>query len=267
MAPGASEPPEGCVAEAGLFATAPDGAAPPSGAAARALLGTGPAGFELTAGVRVRLERFVELLVEANAVTNLTGARSPEEMAAHLDDSLGLAPFVSGPLVDVGSGGGFPAIPLAIVTGVEVTLIESVAKKARFLERVLAELGLRGTVRAQRAEDAARDPALRERFATATARAVSSAPVVLELTVPFLKVGGRAVLQRGRFIEAERTATHDAALVLGASLREERRLGAAGDERRLLFVVKERPTGQRFPRRAGIPAKRPLCYANPVADG
>ena len=122
-------------------------------------------------------------------------------------------------------------------------------------------------MRAERAEDAARDRALRECFATATARAVSTAPTVLELTVPFLRIGGRAVLQRGRFDDAERTATQDAALVLGAALREEVRFAETpGDERRLLLVVKEKATGQRFPRRAGIPAKRPLCYGPGAAD-
>lgn len=216
---------------------------------------------------RSLLDRYADLLLAANAGTNLTAARTRAEVEAHIADSLRLAPFVTGPLVDVGSGGGFPAIPLAIVLGLDATLIESVGKKARFLKAVVEELALPATVRAERAEDAARDGALRERFATATARAVSTAPTVLELTVPFLSIGGRAVLQRGRFEAAERSATHDAALVLGAALRDEIRFEVgAGDERRLLIVVKEKATGQRFPRRAGIPAKRPLCYVRDTAD-
>jgi 16S rRNA (guanine527-N7)-methyltransferase len=215
----------------------------------------------LSAEVLERLGLYASMLLDANAATNLTGARTRDEVAAHVADSLDLMPFVSGPLVDVGSGGGFPAIPLAIATGLEAVLVESVAKKARFLERVAAALGLRVRVRAQRAEEAARDPGLRERFACATARAVASTPVVLELTLPFLELGGVAVLQRGRFSDAERTATQDAALVLGGVLRDEVRPQLAGDERRVLLVVKERPTNSRFPRRAGIPAKRPLCYA------
>lgn len=218
-------------------------------------------GFALTGAARERLELFSKLLLEANARTNLTGARTRDDVAAHIADSLALVRFVAGPLVDIGSGGGFPAIPLVIATGVEATVIESAVKKARFLESVVAALGLPMRVRAQRAEDAARDPALREQFASATARAVGSAPAVLELTLPFLALGGVAVLQRGRFTDAERTATHDAALVLGGSLRDEIRPGSDDDERRILLVVKERPTGPRFPRRAGVPAKRPLCYS------
>jgi len=225
-------------------------------------------GLGLSREIRDRLELFSKLLLEANVKTNLTGARTSDEVVAHIADSLSLLPFVAGPLVDIGSGGGFPAIPLVIVTGMEATVIESVAKKARFLESVVAALGLPVNVRAQRAEEAARDPALRERFASATARAVGSAPAVLELTLPFLALGGVAVLQRGRFTDSERVATQDAALVLGGALREEIRPERLDDERRILLVVKERPTGPRFPRRAGVPAKRPLCSSTGEAgDG
>jgi 16S rRNA (guanine527-N7)-methyltransferase len=223
--------------------------------------------FRPDAAARERLDRFVSLLLEANAVTNLTSARTPEEVEVHVADSLTIVPYVRGPLIDVGSGGGFPAIPLAIVTGIEVTLVESVLKKARFLESVVEALGLPVRVRAQRAEDAARDPALRERFASATARAVSNASTVLELTLPFLALGGVAVLQRGRVAEVESIAAVDAALVLGGSFVEEIRIGGESSERRVLLFAKEGPTGQRFPRRAGVPAKRPLCLpGSPPVD-
>ena len=211
--------------------------------------------------VREQLARYVEALLAANASLNLTSARDPQAAAAHVSDSLGLAPYVTGPFVDVGSGGGFPAIPLVIVTGVRATLIESVAKKARFLAEVVRELGLPVEVRAERAEDAARDPALRESFAAATARAVGSAPTVIELTLPFLVVGGLAVLQRGKLEDAERIAATDAALVLGGAIEAEVPVDdPEARERRLLLVRKIAPSGQRFPRRAGVPAKRPLCF-------
>lgn len=208
-----------------------------------------------------RLLRFAELLLARNATLNLTAARSPEAVAEHVRDSLAVAPFLREPFVDVGSGGGFPAIPLAIVTGFRGVLIESLAKKARFLEEAIAALGLPLEVRAMRAEDAGRDPALRERFASATARAVASLPAVLEFTVPLLAVGGVAVLQRGRLEERERSAAADAALVLGAVLDGEHPAGTGpDDERRVVLARKTLATGQRFPRRAGVPAKRPLCY-------
>jgi 16S rRNA (guanine527-N7)-methyltransferase len=210
--------------------------------------------------LRVKIERFAGLLLERNASVNLTAARTREAIFEHVCDSLSLAPYLSEPFVDVGSGGGFPAIPVAIATGFRGVLIEAVAKKARFLEEIVRELDLSLEVRILRAEDAGRIPSLRETFASATARAVASLPAVLELTLPFLRVGGVAVLQRGRLEDRERTAAVDAALVLGAEIERETLVGAAADERRIVFARKVYPTGPRFPRRAGIPAKRPLCY-------
>jgi 16S rRNA (guanine527-N7)-methyltransferase len=211
----------------------------------------------LTPSARERLDAFAAFLLEANAGLNLTAARDRAAVWEHIEDSLTLAALVRGPLVDIGSGGGFPAIPLAIVTGVPMTLIESLEKKARFLRAAAERFALPIVVEARRAEDAARDPALRERFACATARAVASGPSVLELTLPFLEIGGRALLQRGALDERERRAMADAALVLGARICEE--VALDGERRRLVIVEKTAATSARFPRRAGIPAKRPLC--------
>jgi 16S rRNA (guanine527-N7)-methyltransferase len=208
---------------------------------------------------RERLDAFATFLLEANRSVNLTAARDRAAVWEHIDDSLALAPYVKEPLVDIGSGGGFPAIPLALVTGMKMTLVESLEKKARFLRAAAERFALPIVVEARRAEDAAHDPALRERFACATARAVASGPSVLELTVPFLAIGGRALLQRGALDERERRAMFDAALVLGACVRDEILLG--GEHRRLLIVEKTAPTAARFPRRAGVPVKRPLCLS------
>ncbi len=214
---------------------------------------------DLSAAQRERLDEFAAYLLEANRSLNLTAARDVASVWEHIADSLALVPYVRGPLIDVGSGGGFPAIPLALVTGIETTLVESLEKKARFLRAAAERFGLPVRVEARRAEDAARDPELRERFASATARAVASGPSVLELTVPFLAPGGRALLQRGALDERERRAMHDAALVLGARVVEETEAG--GDRRRLVIVEKVEPTAARFPRRAGVPVKRPLCFS------
>lgn len=226
------------------------------------------------AGVRAALELYIARLLERNAATNLTAARDPASVVEHVRDSLGLVPYVREPLVDVGSGGGFPGIPLAIATGAATTLIESVAKKAAFLRAVADELALPVEVICARAEDVGRDPAFRERFASATARAVGSVSTVLELTIPLLRVGGVALLQRGGLTPLQRAAACDAALVLGAAVASEyevveegvveRAPGGPGG-RRLLIVKKLAPTGPRFPRRAGVPAKRPLC--DPEAPG
>jgi 16S rRNA (guanine527-N7)-methyltransferase len=206
--------------------------------------------------LRAALARYALLVFEANRRFNVTGAKSAEELVAHLLDSLSVVPFVRHPYVDVGSGAGFPAIPVALKTRVPVTLIEATVKKARLLESILAELGVEGRVIAERAEIAGRDPALRDRFASGTARAVASAPAVAELVLPFVEPGGTALLQRGVLPAAERRALEDASLVLGAHIESEE---PAGENRRILVLRKTGATPARFPRRPGIPAKRPLC--------
>jgi 16S rRNA (guanine527-N7)-methyltransferase len=219
---------------------------------------------DLSSDVRARLEHFIALLLERNAAINLTAARSTETAWAHVRDALLLAPYVRGPLIDIGSGGGFPGIVLAIATQAPCTLVESLAKKAAFLRDAARSLELTVDVQARRAEDLAREPDFRERFATATARAVGPATTVLELTTPFLAVGGRALLQRGRVTELERRAIADACLVLGAE-PEPDVVDPAGAERRIVIARKVAPSNGRFPRRAGVPAKRPLCW-NPSAS-
>jgi 16S rRNA (guanine527-N7)-methyltransferase len=203
-----------------------------------------------------RLAAYGGVLLEANRRVNLTGAKTPAALMPHLLDALTLAGDVHESLVDIGSGGGLPGIPLALATGVPVTLVEAIAKKAAFLERAVGQLGIEGRVVAERAEIAARNPALRERFASATARAVAGPSTVAELAVPFLRLGGRALLQRTALDPLERQALEDAAPMLGAALVEERAL--EGD-RRIFVLEKLAPTEHRFPRRNGIPEKRPLC--------
>ncbi len=211
----------------------------------------------VNAALAQRLAAYGTLLLTTNRDVNLTGAKSPEALAPHLIDALSLAPDVRGPLIDIGTGGGLPGIPLALATGVRVTLVDAVKKKVVFLQHALHELGLEGEAIDGRAEVLGQDPVYRERFLTATARAVASAPTVAELTVPFLSVGGRALLQRGALDDRERDAVRDAALVLGASLVDERLLDG---ERRILILEKTSVTQGRFPRRNGIPDKRPLCF-------
>jgi 16S rRNA (guanine527-N7)-methyltransferase len=208
------------------------------------------------APIVLRLAQYGELLLDANRRTNLTGAKSAAELVEHIADSLEVLPYVRGRLVDVGSGGGLPAIPLTIASGCAVTMIESVRKKARFLERAVSELQLEGEVIVERAEEAARDARLRDRFDVGTARAVAGAPTVAELVLPFIAPGGAAILQRGTMDERERSALSDAALILASSVEGEH---VVFGNRRLIVIRKTGPTPERFPRRPGIPQKRPLC--------
>lgn len=208
------------------------------------------------AGKLDALAAYGALLLDANRLVNLTAARSAEAVADQICDALPLVPLVTGALIDIGSGGGLPGIPLAVLCGVRVVLVEAIAKKAAFLARAIDELGLDGEALAERAEVLGREDAYRERFRHATARAVGAAPTVAELSVPFLEIGGTALLQRGALDQAERDATRDAAGMLGAELAEEIPLDGV---RRILVLEKRAPTQQRFPRRAGVPEKRPLC--------
>jgi 16S rRNA (guanine527-N7)-methyltransferase len=203
-----------------------------------------------------KLAAYGAIVLETNRSFNLTGAKSVAEFVPHILDSIAIAPSIRGSLVDIGSGGGLPAIPLAIVTGVSVTMVETTLKKARFLEKVLAELGLVGTVVAERAEIAAHDPALREKFATGTARAVSAAPTVAELLLPFIAIGGQAVLQRGGIDTREYNALADASLILGGQVVTQ----APKSSKSVIVVEKKTKTPTKYPRRVGIPAKNPLCF-------
>jgi 16S rRNA (guanine(527)-N(7))-methyltransferase RsmG len=152
----------------------------------------------------VRLAHYGEAVLDANRTTNLTATREPERFAEHILDALTLVGDIDGPLIDIGSGAGLPGLPLAIATGVPIVVVDSAKKKAAFLARALRDLGITGEALDRRAESLGSDPAFRERFRCATARAVASAPTVAELTVPFVALGGRALLQRGSMDERER---------------------------------------------------------------
>jgi 16S rRNA (guanine527-N7)-methyltransferase len=206
--------------------------------------------------LRASLARYGTLVLEANRRFNLTGAKTPQALVAHLLDSLTVVPYLHEPYVDVGSGAGFPAIPVAIATGMAVTLVEPTTKKARFIESLLPQLGVRGVVVRQRAEVAGHEPSLRDHFMSGTARAVATATTVAELLLPLIAPGGVAVMQRGHVGRQERAALEDAALILGAALESE---NVIAGERRILVLRKTVSTPLRFPRRVGIPEKRPLC--------
>jgi 16S rRNA (guanine527-N7)-methyltransferase len=214
------------------------------------------AGQGLGAPAVAALSRYGRLVLEANRRFNVTGASSTEAIAQHISDSLSVVPYLKEPYVDVGSGAGLPAIPVGIVTGIRLTLIEPTLKKARLLESFLETLGLHGVVVAERAETAGHRPDLREQFASGTCRAVATAPAVAELLLPLIGIGGVAVLQRGRTDELEGRALEDASLVLGASVESD---DAIGGGRHIILVRKFRETPSRFPRRNGVPQKRPLC--------
>lgn len=202
------------------------------------------------------LEAFLGRWLTAFVETpGLTAVRDLEEARSlHIDDALTAAPLLAeGTLVDVGSGGGSPAIPLAVARpSLSVTLLEANGKKATFLERWAGELE-NATVKCVRAEDYAAGDGF-ERFDNATARALAPPAVAIEWALPLLRIGGRFILFTTLTHEPEIEAV--APLVGGRLARSER--PSSTSERILCVIEKTSSTPVRFPRRAGVARKRPI---------
>ena len=226
-------------------------------------------GIELDASQLDRFECFYREMVDWNRRINLTSVTEYEEVQTrHFLDSLTVSAAIPSPaltgakLLDVGSGAGLPGIPLAIAhPGLNVTLLEATEKKAAFLEHVTGELRLDNIdVLNGRAETLARDAGLRERFDVVVSRAVARLPTLSELTLPFCRVGGMVIAQKARGAEPEIEDAGDAMECLGGSLRDVARVTVpeSGVRRLLVTIDKLSSTSDRYPRRPGIPSKRPL---------
>lgn len=225
----------------------------------------------LTGEAVPRLERYAELLRNAAAPRGFIGESTASDVETiHIGDSLaalpvldGMLPSGDGRIVDVGAGAGLPGIPLKIARpAIEVMLVESSRRRCEFLLDVVGALGLQGvSVKNDRAEHVGQDAAWREHFDLATARAVLATAAALELTLPMVKIGGCALLYKTAGQAAEIEGGESAAEVLGGRLRELRGYTLPGlrQERVLAVFAKVAPTPARYPRRAGIPAKRPLA--------
>lgn len=215
----------------------------------------------------VKLRRYYDMLVEWNSKFNLTRITGEDDAAdKHLLDSLAVLRLPSAGawrrVADVGSGAGFPGIPLKIVRPeLEVTLVEATAKKVSFLEAVVAELGL-GGVRAYhaRGEEFGRKPEFRERFDLVTARAVARLNSLAEYCLPLAKVGGQFVAYKGPEGADELSEGARACGLLGggAALTEDFELPGGSGRRTLIVIEKVRPTPAEYPRPTAQIAKRPL---------
>ena len=223
-------------------------------------------GLSLTPAQAAQFERYHAMLTEANARMNLT--RVPDDPAEAIDRNyldcaaalIGGFPAVE-TAVDVGSGAGFPGIPLAILLpGTRFTLIDALGKRVDFLRDVIAALGLNAEALHLRAEDAARRPDLREAFDLATARAVAPMNVLSEYLLPFVKVGGRALALKGPGLDEELRQAENALALLGGRLERVAPLPIPGRDwdHRAAWIAKVAPTPQRYPRRAGVAEKKPL---------
>ena len=211
----------------------------------------------------------MEKLRESNRRLNLTSITEAEDIQLkHFVDSLTVAPMLPSPpeqrfrLLDVGSGAGFPGIPLKILRErISLFLLESIGKKASFLQGLARSLGLEDvTVLNGRAETIARRHDLRESFDFVVARAVAPLSTLLEFTLPFCRVGGRVVAQKLETYNREPGDFRHALSELGGEFVRDApvEVEGLGSGRRLLLFEKTAPTPDKYPRRPGLPMKRPL---------
>ena len=207
-----------------------------------------------------RFEIYHRLLGEWNEKMNLTAITDPVEVAQkHFADSLAALPYLKAGMkvIDVGTGAGFPGVPLLIMEpGLHLTLADSLNKRLTFLDALLKELGLKAELVHGRAEDLGQNRLCRERFDAALSRAVANLPVLLELTTPFVKVGGSAIAYKGDAAEELQNA-RSAAFLLHVGLRSVE-LDSSLGKRCLIFADKIAPTPKQYPRKAGTPNKKPL---------
>ncbi len=230
----------------------------------RLLLGSDLA---LPAGFADAVERYVVLLLDANRRLNLTRVVEPEPIARlHLLDALSALQQLdalprSDRCLDLGSGGGVPGLVLALARpDRRWVLVDSMRKKADVLRGFVASLGIANVeVVAERAEILGRDPAHRESHDVVTARACAALPVLAEYALPLLALGGTLVAWKGPIAGDELDAGRVAAAACGGRVPSVHRSGFAvlGDHR-FVVIAKDRPTPERYPRRAGEPGRRPL---------
>ena len=224
-------------------------------------------GYPLTDRQKEQYERSFELLVEWNEKINLTAITDKDEVyLKHFYDSI--APILQGliknqpiRLLDIGAGAGFPSLPMKILfPELDVTIIDSLNKRINFLHLLAEELGLDGVhFYHGRAEDFAQDKAFRAQFDLVTARAVARMQVLSELTIPYLKVGGRLLALKASNAPEELEEAKTALNLLFSKVEDNLQYALPnGDPRYITVVEKKKETPNKYPRKAGMPNKRPL---------
>lgn len=209
--------------------------------------------------------RYYELLIETNKVMNLTALTEPEDVAVkHMIDSLMAydKSFAGKTLADIGTGAGFPGIPLKIYCpSLKVVLIDSLGKRLKFLDKVIEELGLENiTCNHMRAEDAGHNKMLRENFDFVTARAVARLSVLSEYCLPLVKKGGFFIALKGSKYADEILEGEAAVKILGGKIvsADLVKLPGLDDGRAIVKIQKLKTTPNQYPRKAGTPDKQPL---------
>ncbi|HFR3701255.1 16S rRNA (guanine(527)-N(7))-methyltransferase RsmG [Streptococcus sp. A34] len=224
-------------------------------------------GIQLTEQQKNQFHRYFELLVEWNEKINLTAITQEEDVyLKHFYDSI--APILQGhiqnqalKLLDIGAGAGFPSLPMKIIyPELDVTIIDSLNKRINFLHLLAEELGLdKVHFYHGRAEDFAQDKQFRAQFDIVTARAVARMQILSELTIPYLKLNGKLIALKASSAEDELAQAKNALNLLFAKVLENHDYELPnGDPRTLTIVEKKKETPNKFPRKAGMPNKRPL---------
>ena len=224
-------------------------------------------GISLSETQLQQFDRYQELLVEWNQKMNLTALTEPKDVAIkHMIDSVSVYDekwFSEGmSVIDVGTGAGFPGLPLKILCpSLKVTLLDSLNKRVKFLETVVSELGLSDIVCVHaRAEEAARQKQYREKFDAVVSRAVARLPILAEYDLPFVRVGGFFAAMKGAKYEEEAEEAKKAVKLLGGgeTVLREIKLPELEDKRGIIYIRKEKKTPSVYPRKAGTPEKNPI---------
>ena len=212
-----------------------------------------------------RLDRYTGLLTEKNKVMNLTSIEGPDESAVkHLADSISVmaaADFKPGAkVIDVGTGAGFPGVPLLIMNPeINLTLLDSTGKKLAFISEALEELGIKAETLHRRAEEAGKDSERREKYDYAVSRAVASLNVLCEYCLPLIKTGGSFIAMKGPKAEDEIREAENALNILGGKVDKIIPVGLTdGAERNLIVIKKTKSTPQKYPRPSAQISKKPL---------
>ena len=208
---------------------------------------------------------YMNLLIEWNQKINLTAITEPKEIILkHFIDSLTINKYIQqkSTLADVGTGAGFPGIPLKILRpDIKVTLVDSLNKRINFLNEVIEKLNLEDIVTVHsRIEDFGKNKEYREKFDYTTARAVANLSVLSEYLIPIAKVDGQCICMKGSNVKEEVDTSKNAIKILGGKIKkiEEFNLPKSGITRNVIIIKKFKNTPDKYPRKAGIPAKEPL---------
>lgn len=216
-----------------------------------------------------KFQKYMNLLIERNKNINLTAITDKDEIVLkHFVDSLTINKYIvdNSKIIDVGTGAGFPGIPLKIYNeSLDITLLDSLNKRISFLNDVIEMLNL-NKIRAvhSRAEDAAKNPDYRERFDIATSRAVANLSTLVEYLLPFVRVNGICICMKGPNVDEELSRAKKAIEVLGGRIEQVDNLKLAADdaendlERNIIIIRKVRKCSNKYPRKAGMPSKEPI---------